>query len=103
MRTQRFDVLSRNVAAGVSRRASLLTLAGAAATAMSAMPRPSAARKGGRSCGKKQQKHCRSNRSDCLAQVPAACQKDAECQTLLSPCCDECFSAAFLGCLVAAN
>ena len=100
---QLFDALSHNVAAGVSRRASLLALGGTAAAAMSAMPRTSEAKKGGQSCGKGQQQRCRSIWGDCLAQVPVACQNDAECQALLSLCCDECFSTAFLRCLAAAN
>jgi hypothetical protein len=99
MNTQAFERLTRRAAATVSRRASLLTLGGAAVAA--ATPGITKAGKKSQSCGGKLKKRCTQNKTQCIAPLTDICNGSADCIATLSPCCDECFSGGFVACLAA--
>jgi hypothetical protein len=101
MTTHGFETVTRHAAAGISRRSSLLTLSGAALAATAGKPGVSAAKKGGESCGKKHKKKCNNNKAACNALAAPICP-DPECLATFAVCCNECFTAAFLTCLLAA-
>lgn len=96
-----FDILARRTVDGVSRRASLATLSGAA-LAVAARPDVSEAKKKkGKSCGKKQKQKCNGVESQCVATGAALCQGDPDCLAAINLCCQECFADEFLNCLIA--
>ncbi len=101
MSIRAFDVVTRRAAATVSRRQSLLALGGAALGSVVARPGVATAKKGGESCGKKQKKKCNQNKGQCIPTLTALCAGSAACLAEGLPCCDECFSATFLTCLIA--
>jgi hypothetical protein len=88
--------LTRLATPTISRRASLLTLGGAA---LATTPGIARAGKGAQSCGKKQQQRCKQNRTQCALVVTDICNGSADCIDLVTPCCDECFSSGFATCL----
>ena len=101
MNSQAFETRTREVGGAVSRRTSLLTLGGAALTAV-AHPSVSAAKnkknKSGGTCKKKLTQRCNLNKTQCTSTVTTFCNGDASCIAKLTPCCDECFSNEFLVC-----
>jgi hypothetical protein len=101
MTTQAIETATRRVAATVTHRAALQILSGAAVTAAVVKPGVSEAKKGGQSYGKNQKKQCQSNKTQCENSVTASCNGDQVCLGQFLPCCDECFSNAFLTSLIA--
>ena len=99
MNTHPLETFTRQVGAAVTRRTSLLTLGGAVLTAAAAHPDVSAARKkSGNTCKRKSTERCNRNKTQCASSVTTFCNGDASCIAKLTPCCDECFSNAFLVC-----
>jgi hypothetical protein len=105
MAARAIDTVMRDVAAGVSRRTSLLTLGGAALAAAVAKPDVSEAKKkkSGDKCKKKEKQRCSNDAATCRLLLPGGCQGDPDCIALLTPCCDSCSSSKFLSCFLAAQ
>jgi hypothetical protein len=103
MSTNAFDALTREAAAGVSRRGSLLTLGSAALAASAASPDVGVAKKKGQNCKKKEKQRCTNDAAACVAEAPAACQGNADCIAEAISCCDTCSANEFLTCLIAAT
>jgi hypothetical protein len=100
MNTEAIESLTRRAADAVSRRASLVTLGGAAlAAAVATKPGVSEAKKGGQSCGKKQKKKCKNVEATCNTNGIALCAGDPTCLSQIQLCCQQCFSDGFLQCL----
>ena len=97
MNRHAFDTVARQARGMVTRRASLLTLGGAALAATVANPGVSVASGGG--FRKKLKERCDQNKIRCVSLVPASCNDDPGCIALTTPCCDECFSGGFLDCI----
>jgi hypothetical protein len=102
MITQAFESVTRQAAAAVSRRTSLLTLGGAALAASIATPDVSEAKKG-KDCKKKEKQRCSKDAAACKTTVIDVCEDEAACLAALTPCCDECSANGFFTCFIAAN
>jgi hypothetical protein len=105
MSMRAFESVTRQAAAAVSRRASLVTLGGAALAAVATKPGVSEAKKkkSGNASKKKAKQRCSRDAAVCKAELPAACNGIAECVALLTPCCETCSAGGFVTCLVAAQ
>jgi hypothetical protein len=85
-----FDAFTRQAAAAITRRTSLLTIGGGALTAAVAAPRLATAKKG----GKKKNDKCKKQKAKCQEGVQEFCEntpqpKDQEqCILILSECCE---------------
>jgi hypothetical protein len=100
-------LISQNLEAGetmnshaletLTRRASLLTLGGAA---LATVARPSVSAASGTTFKDKLKKRCRRNKSRCVDSVTAFCGVSEQCIASVTPCCDECFSGAFFTCFL---
>ena len=83
MREQDFDDRSRRAARVFSRRATLMTLGGAAVTAAVAGPSRATAKTKGKNAAKK----CKGQVDDCRLVVSAFCVGRPGCEDDLRPCC----------------
>jgi hypothetical protein len=92
-----FDTITRQARSVVTRRASLLTLGGAALAATVANPGAAAADGGFK---KKLKKRCNQNKTNCVNSMDAFCNGVEECIASLTPCCGECFSNPFIICFL---
>lgn len=83
-----FDTVTRDAATAVTRRASLLSIGGAALAAAMAVPAIAEAGKSGK---KNADKRCKKQKSQCLAAFAEFCASLEEpqiCEAFLSPCCE---------------
>ncbi len=82
-----FTSITRQAAAGMSRRASLLALGAAGLTAALTSPL-------GAEASKKGKKKCNTQKKQCASQVRSLCAQfgaeEQECLNLILPCCDTC-------------
>lgn len=101
MRTQASHPLARQAVAALSRRASLLTLGGAALLASASNVNPSGARKKrGAGCKKKEQQRCANDVDRCRTTVLLNCGEPGGCFAA-ALCCEECTARRFLTCAIA--
>ena len=95
-----FDAVARRAAESVSRRASLLTLGGAALAATAAAPGVSLAKKG-KKCGKKtkkqEQKRCKRDAAACRKAIQCEGEEPSPCIRLRA-CCETCSAGGFAEC-----
>jgi hypothetical protein len=104
MSAEAFQTMTQRAAAAVSRRASLLSLGGAAVAATLAAPSVGEAKKkSGNKCKKKEKNRCNNDTDACEATLTTACMGDTDCITLLTPCCETCSANGFLTCFIAAE
>lgn len=110
MEDQSFDMLTRETARGVSRRASLMSLSAAGLAAILAAPFAAEAKKGGRKKKKNQGTPvpkqqcpdlCTPQVAPCTASFTAICGADPSCTRLIQ-CCDflgTCDANGFFACV----
>jgi hypothetical protein len=89
--------------AALSRRASLLTLGGAALAASVTNAGVSEAKKKGKDCKKKEKQRCSNDAAACINTFLAVCELTPPECAALQACCDECSSDGVLTCLLAAS
>jgi hypothetical protein len=102
MDTNRFAQLTRSLSLAVSRRASLVTLGGAALAATLAGPDPSQAKKQkGKVCKQKERQRCANDAARCRTTMLSACPLNPDgCEALVA-CCDACSASGFATCVLA--
>ena len=86
--SEQIVAVTRRAAEALSRRASLMVLAGAALAAATALPATGTAAKAGKNGRKRAERKCRTQGSQCRASVAQLCETNTlDCDRVL-PCCD---------------
>ena len=98
MNSHAFETFSRQAGAALTRRASLLTLGGAALAAT--VTHPSTSKASGSTFKNKLKKRCQRNKTHCINSVHDFCSGNELCVGSVTPCCDECFSDEFFVCFL---
>jgi hypothetical protein len=100
-----FDAFTREAAAGVSRRGSLLTLGGAAlAAGVTNAGVSEAKKKKGKVCKKKEKQRCNNDAAACKTTLQPLCDPGDPAACLQAQaCCEECSADGILTCLLAAT
>jgi hypothetical protein len=104
MNSTAFDILTRFMAEGISRRSSLRTLGGAALAATMASPDVGAAKKKKKNGDKgkdKEKKRCSKDAAACKDTIQPLCDPaDPATCLIIQNCCEECSANGFLECLI---
>lgn len=99
MNSDALNSLARKTGAALTRRASFLTLGGAAMAATIAHPGVAAASDS--AFKRRLKKRCSQNRTRCTETVKTFCDNSEDCIGVVTPCCDKCFSSGFFTCFLA--